>query len=73
MNKMKKRGKSAGNTKKRAETRLRMRALKGSTLPTFCTTTIVRKKSREKSAHAHAITSGSTTTANLFFSVTIYY
>ena len=31
------------NAKKRRETRLRMRAPKGSTLPTSCTTTLVRK------------------------------
>jgi hypothetical protein len=36
------------------------RATKGSTLPTFCTTTLVRK-TRGKPAYAHAITSGSTT------------
>jgi hypothetical protein len=46
--------------KKRRETRLRMRAPKGtpsrSRVPTFCTITILRKKVRGKSAHAHTIT-----------------
>ena len=59
------------STGKVRETRLRMRASKGSTLPTFCTITIVRKK-RGKYAHAHTITSGSTT-ANVVLFVPIYY
>jgi hypothetical protein len=67
------REKSAGNPKK-GEKSVCANAPSDlwSSVPTFCTTTIV-KKTRWKSAHAHAITSGSTTTANMVLSVPIYY
>jgi hypothetical protein len=52
---------SGQNTRKNGGNRLRMRAPKGtpsgSRVPTFCLTTIVRKKAQGKSAHAPALTS----------------
>ena len=53
-------GKKCAKPEKGRGTLLRLRAPKDSTLSTFRTTTIVRKNAG-KSAHAYAITSGSTT------------